>query len=165
MDLIFLEVGILLLIPSLVLYLALVIMAQEPGWNLVLLLGLSILCGALLNGCWGGANPWLTWSLFLALLGVVGIAVKYSSLILERSLAVLRPLTGLYLLGWSAIILGNPPHWIRSILVPAGLALFAILAAGIMDNGLKEDGKRDPTSLGIELWVILFNLFWLCSMV
>ena len=154
-----------LLIPFLVLFLAMTILDREPGWNLVLLLGFSFTAGTLLN--WSGADAarWGTWLLFLSLCAAALIWAAVLGLSLSKGLKFLFPLTVLYLLGWLGIIFWDLPGWIRGLWIYSGLTLFTAIAAGILQKGMTIHSEESPVPLGIELWVILFNLFWLSGLI
>lgn len=152
-----------LLIPFLVLFLAMTILEKEPGWNLALLLGFSLTAGLLLN--WSGADAirWGTWLLFLGCwtVGLIGAVILGRPL--QKALKFLFPLTALYMLGWLGVILWDLPGWIKGTWVLSGLALFTVIAAGVLQRGFTLQDEESPVPLGIELWVILFNLFWLSA--
>jgi hypothetical protein len=154
---------IYLVIPFLFLFIAVSILDQESGWNVVLLLGFSLTAGALLN--WSGAETaqWSTWLLFLGLLiAAMGWAISMGAE-LEQYLTLLIPLTFIYLIGWVGIIIWDIPGWIRSAWILIGLSLFTAIAAGVLQRGLNLEVEDNPVPLSIELWVILFNLFWLAG--
>ena len=154
-----------LLIPFLILFLAMTILDREPGWNLVLLLGFSFTAGTLLNWSGADAGRWSTWLLFLGLWAaalVWAVALEPS---LYKGLKFQFPLTVLYLLGWLGIIFWDLPGWIRGLWIVSGTLLFTMIAAGVLQKGMTIQKEESPVPLGIELWVILFNLFWLAGLI
>ncbi|RLD00556.1 MAG: hypothetical protein DRI46_07230 [Chloroflexi bacterium] len=149
-----------LLIPFLVFFLAMTILDREPGWNLILLMVFSFTAGLLLN--WSGTDTsrWQTWLLFLgsgvaAVLGAVTLGKS-----LQTGLQFLLPLTVLYLLGWPGVLLWDLPGWIRGFWMLSGLLLFTLIAAAVLQRGFTLEVEESPVPLGISLWVILVNLFW-----
>lgn len=76
----------------------------------------------------------------------------------------LIPSAGLYLLGWLGIIIWNLSGWILKIWILWGLILFTMITAGLLQSGLTLRKKESPVPLGIEIWVVLLNLFWLSSL-
>lgn len=154
-----------LLAPFLVLFLILIVLEREPGWNLVLLLVFSISAGSLLNWSNVDVTSWLTWFLFLFLCtGGLTLALRWSTH-LPRGLNILSPLSILYLLGWMGIILRVLPGWMRDVWIIAGLLLFTGLAARALGQGFTLPIEESPIPLGIELFLILFNLFWLSGLI
>ncbi len=163
LSLIPLQASTFLLISTLILFLSLIILDREPGWNLVLLLGFSINAGSLLN--WSGLDPssWLTWLLFLVLCGAA--LVMATRLRPHLPTGILRPVSVFYLLGWLAAILEILPDWLRVLWMTAGLLFFTGLAAGTITRVFTLEIEESPTPLSIELYLILFNLFWLSGLV
>jgi len=153
-----------MLIIFLALFLAMNLLIQEPGWNLVLLLGFSITSGLVMN--WTGVVPgrWGTWILFLGL-----ITAALSRVLKQRDAHQINlinriPTAGLYLTGWLVIIIWNLSGWILKIWIIWGLILFTMITADLLKSGLTLRKKESPVPLGIEIWVVLLNLFWLSSL-
>ena len=154
-----------LLLPFLVLFLAMTILDREPGWNLALLLGFSFTAGLLLK--WSGANPgrWSTWLIFLGLAGTATIGAVVLGKRISKGSTFLLPLTALYMLGWVAILVWDLPPWVQGVLILSGLALFTVIAAGALQRGFTLSADEPMVPFSIELWVILFNLFWLSGLI
>jgi hypothetical protein len=153
-----------MVIPFLILFLAMTILDQEPGWNLALLIGFSVTAGTLLN--WSGADAarWETWLLFLGLLAAAMIGAMTLGTTLGKGIKFLFPLTILYMLGWLGIIFWDLPGWLRGFWMFSGLLLFTVIAAGALQRGFTMRVEDSPVPLSIELWVILINLFWLSGL-
>jgi hypothetical protein len=154
-----------LLVPFLGFFLGMIILDQEPGWNIALLAGFALTAGLLLN--WSGSNPsqWLTWVLFL---GLGGVSLTGAAVMGERFqtwMRVLLALTVIYLLGWLALITLDLAPGYRGFWILTGLLLFTLITMGILQRGVKSDQDSSPVPLAIELFVVLFNLFWLSGLV
>ncbi len=154
----------LMLIIFLVLFLAMNLLIQEPGWNLVLLLGFSITSGLVLN--WTGVFPgrWGTWILFLGLITAALSRILKQGEAHQINLIYRIPPAGLYLSGWLVIIIWKLSGWILKIWIIWGLILFTMITADLLRSGLTLRKKESPVPLGIEIWVVLLNLFWLSSL-
>ena len=152
-----------LLISTLILFLSLIILDREPGWNIVLLLGFSITAGSLLNLCGVDPSSWLTWLLFLVLCGVALVMATRRRDHLPPGM--LRLVSVFYLLGWLVVILKVMPDWLRVLWMTAGLLFFMGLAASALKRGFALGIEESPTPLSIELFLILFNLFWLSGLI
>ena len=154
-----------LLIPFLVIFLAMIVLDAEPGWNVALFLAFALAAGMILR--WTGVDPirgWV-WALFL---GLVGVSLLGAALLGEGYQRVLRSLflvTILYLLGWLLLALVKLPPLFRGFWILAGLALFTLLAAGIFLKGRSLKREESPVPLAIEVFVVLYNLFWLAGLV
>lgn len=157
--------GHILLILFLVLFLAMTVLDREPGWNLALLLGFSFTGGALLN--WSGAevSREVTWLVFLGLLSLALFGAASLGATLKTGLKFLFPLTAFYTLGWVSVLLWDPPSWIQGLLIMVGLALFTAAAASVQQRGFDLGAEDSLVPLGIQLVVILFNLFWLSGLI
>jgi len=148
----------------LVLFLAMNLLIEEPGWNLVLLLGFSITSGLVLNWTRAAAGYWGTWILFLGLITVaLGRILKQGDGRRMNSMYLI-PSASFYLVGWLGIIIWNLSGWILKIWVLWGLILFTMITAGLLQSGLTLRKKESPVPLGIKIWVVLLNLFWLSSL-
>jgi len=153
-----------ILILFLVFFLALNFLIREPGWNLVLLLGFSITSGLVLN--WTGvvAGRWGTWILFLGLITAALSRVLKQGDARQTNSVFLVPIAGFYLFGWLVIIIWNLSGWIQKIWILSGLILITVITADLLQSGLTMRKKESPIPLGIEIWVVLLNLFWLSSL-
>jgi len=154
-----------LLIPFLILFLAMTILDQEPGWNLALLMGFSFTAGLLLKWSGAGAGRGSTWLFFLGLLTTAIIGALVLGKRIAKGLKFLLPLTALYMLGWVGVLFWELPLWVRGVLIPSGLVLFTVIAAGALQRVFSLEVQESPVPLAIELWVILFNLFWLTGLI
>lgn len=141
------------------------ILDQEPGWNIVLMLGFAITGGMLLNWSEADAARGSTWLTFLGLSGSAVIGSMILGRTLQKGLKFLLPLTALYMLAWVGILIWDPPLWVMSSLILSGLILFTLIAAGALQRGYSMNKKESMIPLSIELWVILFNLFWLTGLI
>ena len=152
-----------LLISTLILFLSLIILDREPGWNLLLLLGFSINAGSLLNLCGVDPSGWAIWLLILVLCGAA--LVMATRLRTHLPPGILHPIFVFYLLGWLAAILEVLPDWLRALWMIVGLLLFTGLAASALKRGFTLGTEESPTPMSIELFLILFNLFWLSGLI
>jgi hypothetical protein len=153
-----------LLIPFLILFLAMTILDQEPGWNLALLMGFSFTAGLLLKWSDAAAGRWSTWLIFLGLLGAALIGAVVLGKKISKGLRFLIPLTALYMLGWVGVLIWDLPPWVQGVLILSGLILFTVIAAGALQRCITLEVQESPIPPVIELWVILFNLFWLAGL-
>jgi hypothetical protein len=153
------------LIPFLILFLVMTILDQEPGWNVALMMGFSFTAGLLLK--WSGADTgsWSTWLIFLGLLVAALIGAFILGERISKGLKFLLPLTALYMLGWLGVLFWDLPPLVQGILILSGLVLFTAIAAGALQRGFSLEAAESPVPLAIELWVILFNLFWLAGLI
>jgi hypothetical protein len=141
------------------------ILDQEPGWNVALLMGFSFTAGLLLQ--WSGAEVTRlsTWLIFLGFLGAALIGAVVLGKAISRGLKFLLPLTALYMVGWLGILFWDLPFWVQGVLILSGLVLFTVIAAGTLQRGFSLSAEETPVPFSIELYVILFNLFWLAGLI
>ena len=140
------------------------ILDQEPGWNLALLMGFSFTAGLLLKWSGAAAGRWSTWLIFLGLLAAAILGAVVLGNKISKGLKFLIPLTALYMLGWVGVLLWDLPPWIQGVLILFGLALFTAIAVGALRRVFSLEVEESPIPPTIELWVILFNLFWLSGL-
>lgn len=152
-----------LLIPYLVLFLTTTILDREPGWNVLLLLGYSLMAGAVLN--WSGteAARWSTWVLFL---GLVFAALAVAPLLgnwFQKIFSFLFMLMIGYSLGWLVFIITDLFSRYRGIWIMLGLPLLTLCIGSIFQRGLSLKLEDNSVPLTVELVVVLINTFWLAG--
>jgi len=142
-----------------------IILGTEPGWNVMLYLGFALAGGALLF--WSGAlvGQLKTWILFsvLILISLAGGAFSRGSK--GRAAAVLFPITILYLIGWVLFLFFPLPELLRMIWMLLGLVLFTLITIAVFSQGKNLRQRESAVPLTIELFVVLFNLFWLSGLI
>jgi FtsH-binding integral membrane protein len=152
-----------LLLIGVLLFVAMLTFRRVRVWNLVLLLTLAAVAGALLGstfegehgGSWGGA---------LALtFGMMGLAVWVGNA-LRRKLrpvgSALWMLAWLYLAGWFLVVVLDPEAWLRALWSGAGVILFGCLLTVWFSELWGEDrtGKGLAVPQGCDLYILGLNI-------
>jgi len=147
------------------LFLGMIILGTEPGWNVTLYLGFALAGGVLLF--WSGAlvNQLKTWILFSVLLLISLAGGAFSSRSTGRAAAVLFPITILYLAGWVFFLFFPLPGLFKMIWIILGLALFTLITKAVFRQGKTLSQGESTVPLTIELFVVLFNLYWLSGLI
>jgi len=143
---------------------AMVILDTEPGWNMVLFLAFGVTAGMMLHWSSADISQLKTWILFSALLLISitgGLFLKKETGPAARILFIS---TFLYMVGWFLFIVTSLPGIVRTIWIVLGLVLFTLVASAVISQGKTQDDKNDTVSLSIQFYVVLFNLFWLSSL-
>lgn len=140
-----------------------VILDTEPGWNMVLFISFGLVAGMVI--LWSGANmsqlrTWILFS-FLFLISITGGAFLKSDT--ERAAGLLFISTILYMVGWILFMLISLPGIVRTIWTVLGLVLFTIIAIAVISHGKTRNYENSAIPLSIQLFVVLFNLCWLSS--
>jgi len=139
-------------------------MDAEPGWNMVFFLAFSLAAGMILR--WSGADltrlrTWIYFiSLFLCSL-IGGILIKRDT---GQAAGVLFISTFLYMIGWILLAFIQLPYPVGIIWTILGLALFTFIAMALISQGKVQDREGGVIPLSIQLFVVLFNLCWLSSL-
>lgn len=152
-------------IAFLALLFAMVILDTEPGWNLVMFLAFGVVAGMILNWSSSEISQLKTWILFSILLLISitgGLFLKRDS---GRAARVLFLSTFLYMIGWFLIILTSLPGIVRTIWIVLGLILFTLVAMAVISQGKTRNDEGSAIPLSIQLFVVLFNICWLSSLV
>jgi hypothetical protein len=145
--------------------LALLIMLQifktVPRWNLVLLLGLALLAGALLNWLDIQGPYWLPWAtlslgMLLSLAWAYGLGVRLGWIGAAFSLVTIG-----YLLGWFLLYILPIPAVPSTVWAWLGLFIFWALGVHTVTEARFSQSSRQAIPLASDLFVVYFNLFWL----
>ena len=147
------------------LFLGMIILGTEPGWNVTLYLGFALAGGVLLF--WSGAlvNQLKTWILFSVLFLISLAGGAFSSRSTGRAAAVLFPITILYLAGWIFFLFFPLPELLKMIWVVLGLGLFTLITIAVFRRGKALRQEESAVPLTVELFVVLFNLYWLSGLI
>lgn len=132
-----------------------------PRWNLVLLMGLALMAGTLLNWLDLRSDRWVSWVILS--LGIVvplmwayglGLRVVYVG-------ALLFSITMAYVLGWLVLYFLPENAMVSAVWVEIGVLVFLGLAVHIVTEARFSQSVETPVPLAGDLFVVLFNLFWL----
>ncbi|MCK4490278.1 MAG: hypothetical protein KAU23_08470 [Anaerolineales bacterium] len=147
------------------LLLGMIILGTEPGWNVTLYLGFALAAGVLLF--WSGAlvNQLKTWILFSVLFLISLAGGAFSSRITGRAAALLFPITIFYLMGWILFLFFPLPGLYKTIWIIFGLVLFTLITIAVFNRGKILRQEESAVPLNIELFVVLFNLYWLSGLI
>lgn len=137
------------------------ILDQEPTWNFFLLMGFSVLGGVLLRGLGSGINQGTGWGSMAVSLMIALLWGSWAGGQLSRAGIYLFPMTILYLLGWIGLSFYNFPSQYIAIWAGLGWLLFTLIATSVISRGGSGGERTEPVSLAGDLFVVLFNLFWL----
>ena len=149
----------------LVLLVALIILDTEPGWNIVLYLCFGTAAGMIL--LWSGAEIVMmnSWALYISLLAA---SLVGGALIKDHSGQVTRLLflsAVLYIVGWVLIALVSLPSWISLVWTILGLVLFTLISVAVISRGKTMAQEESPIPVGVQIFLIQFNLFWLSALI
>ncbi len=159
------ELWLLPAVIALILFLALQIFKKVPRLNFVLLMGLALMAGAVMNLFELPERTWLTW--IILLLGLA-LSLVWSYLLGIRLgwLGIfLFPLTIVYLMGWFLISLLPEFAQLSIGWAVAGLFLFIALAIHILTEARFSRASEKPTPLVSDLFIVYFNLYWIGAVI
>ncbi|NIS82215.1 MAG: hypothetical protein GTO14_18870 [Anaerolineales bacterium] len=159
------EVGFRLEIPLLLLGLLLFVTMQtfknESGWNVTLLLGFSLVVGAILS-VMGGVDSSRGWIFAIGGMTFILASAALVGRFLRGRFAVLG--VGLwmsswvYLFGWGAIALLHLEESLLAIWALAGLVIFAGLSV-VWFAGIADRAREDTVpALAMDLYILGINL-------
>jgi len=144
------------------LLLGMFILDEEPRWNFALLIAFAFTGGILLSMMAvtsQRAKVWSTLSVGLVLALVWGVLAGAK---IRKAGAYLFPATILYLLGWVLFAMYNLPAGITAAWAGMGLILFVFIGTSVISRAKIEEGTSH-VSLASDLFVVLFNLYWLAE--
>jgi len=146
------------------LLLSMIILDTEPGWNLVIFLGFALVAGMLLYRSEVLVPQFKSWMIFsiLCLISIAGAA--YSRSRIRRAAGILYPVAVLYLLGWGCFLIFQIRPIYEMGWIVFGLILFTLITMVILNQGKTKSQDASPVPLVFELFVVLYNLFWLSSL-
>ena len=147
------------------LLLGMIILGTEPGWNVTLYLGFALAGGVLLFWSAALVNQLKTWILFSVLFLISLAGGAFSSRSTGRAVAVLFPITIFYLIGWVFFLYFPLPGLFRMIWIILGLVLFTLITIAEFSRGKNLSQGESAVPLTIELFVVLFNLYWLSGLI
>jgi hypothetical protein len=149
----------------LALLVSMMILDTEPGWNIVLSLGFAVTAGALLS--WSSVDiiQIKSWILFIGLVLITIIGGNYLSKDIGRSSGFLYPSAVLYMVGWILFLFLNLPAFFFTIWTYSGMVLFVLITMAVLIRGKTNNQKDSIVPIIIQLFIGLFNLFWLSAMI
>ena len=155
--------GIFFQVAFLALLFGMVILDTEPGWNIVLFLTFGLVSGMMIH--WSGAeiSQLRIWILFLILVLISITGGFYLKRETGPEAGILFSGTFLYLIGWILFLLTTLPGIMRTIWIVLGLVLFTLVAMAVINQGKTQNAEDMTIPLSIQLFVVLFNLFWLST--
>ncbi len=141
-----------------------VILDTEPGWNMVLFLGFSVAAGIMLH--WSEAKIsqpriWILFSLLVLISITGGVFLKRDP---EWAARLLFTCTLLYVIGWTILLVTSLPEIIWLIWTVLGLMLFPLIFMAAINRGKSHINEDCPIPLSLRLFVVLYNLYWLSSL-
>lgn len=156
--------GIYIQVAFLVLLFAMIILDTEPGWNMVLFLAFGVAAGMILHRSGAEISQIKTWILFSILLLISltgGLLLKRDA---GRAAGILFFSTFLYVVGWFLFLISSLPGIARTIWIVLGLVLFTVVAMVVINQGKTKNIESSLHPFSIQFYVVLFNLFWLSSL-
>ena len=152
--------GIYLVLLFLGLFLSMTILNTEPGWNMVFFLGFALAAGTLLY--WFGANIKQSYTWILLVISFIGGSLPKERF--ARATRVFFPITVLYLTGWILFFIVQISGVYKLIWIITGLVLFTLITIGVLVRGKTINRTDSPVPLAIELFVVIFNIYWMSSL-
>jgi hypothetical protein len=152
---------IYLFVGFLVLLMSMMILDTEPGWNVGFFLVFAMTAGALLYWSGSGTRQVYTWFLFIFLVLISLIGALYLRYRVSRIVVLLYPSAFLYMIGWVGLLFFDLPILFTMVWTMIGFILFTLINTAVLIRGKSNDEEDSPVPIVIELFVVLFNLFWL----
>lgn len=81
-----------------------------------------------------------------------------------RVAGVLFFCTLLYMMGWILFAFVSLPDLAGMIWIILGLALFTFILMAVISQGKTQNDESSAVPLSIQLFVVLFNICWLSSL-
>ena len=157
------DAGIFFQVVFLALLFGMVILDTEPGWNMILFLAFGLAAGMMIRRSGADISQLRTWVLFSI---VVLISIS-GGFFLNRgtglAAGILYLCAFLYLIGLFIFLITSLPEIVRTIWNALGLVFFALVAMTLISQGKTQKTEGMPIALSIQLFVVLYNLFWLSS--
>ena len=139
----------------------LIILDKEPGWNVVLFICFGIAAGMILFHSVSDLTRVWSWILFIMLLLVSLFGGSRVNGVQGRAAGILFISTLLYIIGWVLLSLIQVPSQVGEIWTILGLALFTFIAMNLISQGKNCNSEESAIPLSVQLYVVLFNLYWL----
>lgn len=137
------------------------ILREEPVWNLLLLLGFALSGGILLRQLDVTPIREEVWGTIILGLVIALIWGLLSGNRITRAASFLFPATLIYLLGWLLFSIYSLQIWMIRFWAGLGLILFLFIGVSLMGRGKYLGEKVHTVEFANDLFVVLFNLFWL----
>lgn len=143
---------------------SMVILDEEPGWNLVLLICFGIAAGMML--LWSGdgllrLKSRIIFSVLFIISLVGGVFMQGSG---GRAARMLFSSTLLYMAGWILFTFFQLPDLAKAIWTVLGLVLFTLILMAAISQGKTRNDEGSAIPLSIQLFVVLFYICWLSSL-
>jgi len=143
---------------------SMIILDEEPGWNLVLLICFGIAAGMML--LWSGdgllrLKTRLIFSVLFIISLVGGVFIQGSG---GRAAGMLFFSTLLYMAGWMLLSFVQLPDLAGTLWTVLGLVLFPLILMAAISQGKTRNDEDSAIPLSIQLFVVLFNICWLSNL-
>lgn len=137
---------------------------EEPGWNLVLLISFGIAAGMML--LWSGdgllrLKSRIIFSVLFIISLIGGVFIQGSGGLAAR---ILFYSTFLYMAGWISFTFIQLPDLAGTIWTVLGLVLFTLILMAAISQGKTRNDEDSAVPISIQLFVVLFNICWLSSL-
>lgn len=139
------------------------LLKDDPGWNIVMLLGLSIYFG--LMSCTHGSNifydsRWISYLLFLGVTITSGVFIHRDLKIPRLFFSLIFFLTYLLDLFYGELV----PDLGFDILFVSGLVIWGIVLSSTIKRIVSPKTTDNPISLACDLCVILVYVYWMSEL-
>ncbi len=141
-----------------------IVLATEPVWNMVLYLTFGLAAGMMINRLGVDISQFRTWVLFSIVVFILIAGGFFFKKGIGSLAGILFFCTFLYMIGWFLYLLSMLPEIWNTIWIILGLVLFTLVAIAVISRGKSQKAERMPIALSIQLFMVLFNLFWLSSL-
>lgn len=146
------------------LFFSMIILDKEPGWNLVILICFGITAGMMLF--WSGGNflqlkSWVVFSILFIISLTGGYFMNGAG---KLAPGVLFFCTLVYMMGWILFAFIPLPGMKGIIWIVFGFVLFTVILMVVISQGKNRNDESDAVPLSIHIFVLLFNLCWLSSL-
>jgi hypothetical protein len=143
---------------------SMIILDEEPGWNLVLLISFGIAAGMILH--WSGdgflrLNSRVIFAVLVIISLVGGVFIQGSG---GRAAGMLFFSTLLYMAGWILLTFVQLPDLVGTKWTVLGLVLFTLILMAAISQGKTRNDEGSAIPLSIQLFVVLYNICWLSSL-
>ncbi len=146
-----------------ILFVVMLLLANEPFWNNVLFLVFSLGAGVTLYWLSTGSLHPRTWYLMPVLFVISAVGGDYIPGSASKMNRVLITGMLLFLLGWVLLHIIPLTDIVRKVWILSGLTLFSATIMVIINHGKDQNNGDSAISRSIQLSVALFNLCWLVN--
>jgi len=157
------DTGIFLQVAFLALLFGMVILDTEPGWNMILFLAFGLAAGMMIRRSGADISQLRTWVLFSIVMLISITGGFFSKRDTGPAVGILFLCAFLYMIGLFLYLITSLPEIVRTIWNVLGLILFTLIAITVISQEKSQKTEGMPIAFSIQLYVALFNLFWLSS--